>query len=149
VIAVLAGSSHNLALTAGGAVWSWGNGGGGQLGHGDQQHQLLPRKVEALTGQRPRCVGWRRPQPRHHRRVERWSATLREEERGSRKRCTAVTVTVLCMAPRPGRPKRGGEGEGAKQNGACSPRPLVSASVTYGHMLSSHMSSSMRLRPRH
>ena len=56
VIAVLAGSSHNLALTAGGAVWRWGNGGGGQLGHGDQQHQLLPRKVEALTGQRVLAV---------------------------------------------------------------------------------------------
>ena len=70
----------------------------------------------------------------------RWGATLREEERGSRERCTAVTATVLCMAPRPGRPKRGEEGEGAKQNGACSP----TASVTYMGVLSSHMSSSMR-----
>ena len=45
-------SVHSLALTADGAVWSWGDGGCGQLGHGDEQHQLLPKKVEAFAGQR-------------------------------------------------------------------------------------------------
>ena len=42
---------HSFAITADGAVWSWGEGGSGQLGHGDGQNQLLPKKVEAF-GQR-------------------------------------------------------------------------------------------------
>ena len=52
VIAVSAGSEHSLAITADGAVWSWGGGEDGLLGHGDEQNQLLPKKVEALIGQR-------------------------------------------------------------------------------------------------
>ena len=52
VVAVAAGTFHNLALSAGGAIWSWGSGGQGRLGHGDQQTQLLPKKIEAFTGQR-------------------------------------------------------------------------------------------------
>ena len=52
VVAVSAGQHHSLALTADGAVWSWGEGYFGKLGHGDQQHQLLPKKIEALAGQR-------------------------------------------------------------------------------------------------
>ena len=52
VVAVSAGGNHNLALTASGAVWSWGNGDYGTLGHGDQQNQLLPKKIEAFADQR-------------------------------------------------------------------------------------------------
>ena len=52
VVAVSAGGHHSLALTADGAVWSWGRGIFGRLGHGDQQDQLLPKKVEAFAGQR-------------------------------------------------------------------------------------------------
>jgi len=53
VVAVSAGAMHSLALTADGAVWSWGDGIFGRLGHGDhQQNQLLPKKVEALAGRR-------------------------------------------------------------------------------------------------
>jgi len=52
VVAVSAGSAHSLALTADGAVWSWGYGYDGRLGHSDQQHQPLPKKVEAFAGQR-------------------------------------------------------------------------------------------------
>ena len=52
VVAVSAGGEHSLALTADGAVWSWGYGGFGKLGHGDEQRQLRPKKVEALAGQR-------------------------------------------------------------------------------------------------
>ena len=51
VVAVSAGEEHNLAVTADGAVWSWGfNGRWGRLGHGDGQDQLLPKKIEALAG---------------------------------------------------------------------------------------------------
>ena len=39
-------------MTASGAVWSWGDGGFGQLGHGDTQDQLLPKAVDALAGRR-------------------------------------------------------------------------------------------------
>ena len=52
VVAVSAGDAHSLAITADGAVWSWGRGGNGRLGHGDQQNQLQPKKIEALTGRR-------------------------------------------------------------------------------------------------
>ena len=59
VVAVSAGDFHSLALTADGAVWSWGYGGHGRLGHGDEQNQLLPKKIEAIAGQCivRRCVG--------------------------------------------------------------------------------------------
>ena len=43
---------HSLALAADGAVWSWGSGDEGKLGHGDTHDQLLPKKVEALAGLR-------------------------------------------------------------------------------------------------
>ena len=56
VVAVSAGDVHCLALSADGAVWSWGYGEQGRLGHGDQQNQLLPKKVEALAGQRAVAV---------------------------------------------------------------------------------------------
>ena len=52
VVAVSAGRDHSLALTADGAVWSWGYGYQGRLGHGDTQSQLLPKKVEAFAGRR-------------------------------------------------------------------------------------------------
>jgi len=52
VVAVSAGMAHSLVLTADGALWSWGGGGNGRLGHGDEQKQLLPKKIEALAGQR-------------------------------------------------------------------------------------------------
>ena len=45
-------SPEGDALTADGAVWSWGDGYFGKLGHGDEQNQLLPKKVEAFAGQR-------------------------------------------------------------------------------------------------
>ena len=47
-----AGDNHTLAITADGSVWSWGRGGHGQLGHGDEQEQSLPKKIEAFAGQR-------------------------------------------------------------------------------------------------
>ena len=47
-----AAHNHSLALTADRAVWSWGLGTSGELGHGNQQRQLLPKKVEVFAGQR-------------------------------------------------------------------------------------------------
>ena len=52
VVAVSAGITHSLAITPDGSAWSWGNGGQGQLGHGDALNQLLPKKIEAFAGQR-------------------------------------------------------------------------------------------------
>ena len=47
VVAVSTGSAHSLALTADGAVYAWGLGERGCLGHGeDLSHQLLPKKIE-------------------------------------------------------------------------------------------------------
>ena len=43
-VSVSAGDAHNLALTAGGAVWSWGNGLFGQRGHGDEEGKKEQRK---------------------------------------------------------------------------------------------------------
>ena len=49
VVAVSAGYQHDsLALTANGAVFTWGKGEYGCLGHGeDLSNQLLPKKIEA------------------------------------------------------------------------------------------------------
>ena len=47
VVAVSAGLGHSLAITADGAVLTWGEGETGCLGHGeDRSNQLLPKKVE-------------------------------------------------------------------------------------------------------
>ena len=48
-----AGCLHSLAITADGAVWSWGYGAWGQLGHGDQQNQLLPKKFGSIARRPP------------------------------------------------------------------------------------------------
>ena len=56
VLVVSAGGEHSIALTADSAIWSWGYGGEGRLGHGDTQNQLLPKKIEALAGQRVLAV---------------------------------------------------------------------------------------------
>ena len=45
---VAAGALHSLALDAQGCVWSWGWGGNGRLGHGDEVHQSSPRLISAL-----------------------------------------------------------------------------------------------------
>ena len=45
---VAAGQMHSLAVTQSGALYSWGYGSFGQLGHGDKENQLLPKRVEGL-----------------------------------------------------------------------------------------------------
>ena len=52
VVQAAAGYGHSLALTRSGAVYSWGGAEYGELGHGDYEHQLLPRRIEALAGER-------------------------------------------------------------------------------------------------
>jgi E3 ubiquitin-protein ligase HERC2 len=42
------GERHSCALTADGALYSWGYGGDGQLGHGDFQVQTLPALITGL-----------------------------------------------------------------------------------------------------
>ena len=46
----MAALDHNLAITASGALYTWGYGGHGQLGHGDQLIQYLPKRIEGLQG---------------------------------------------------------------------------------------------------
>ena len=48
VVAVSAGRCHSIAITADSAVFTWGQGKDGCLGHGeDLSSQLLPKKIEA------------------------------------------------------------------------------------------------------
>ena len=48
-ISVACGSKHTLALTAYGAVFAWGYGGGGRLGCGDTRGLFRPKLVEFLN----------------------------------------------------------------------------------------------------
>ncbi|XP_066595212.1 E3 ubiquitin-protein ligase HERC2 [Prorops nasuta] len=48
MIAAHPDGKHNLALTQDGTVYSWGNGSGGQLGHGDTNSYDEPKIIEAL-----------------------------------------------------------------------------------------------------
>ena len=52
VVSVAAGSEHSLALAAEGALFSFGCGVDGQLGHGDTANQPQPKRVVALAKQR-------------------------------------------------------------------------------------------------
>jgi len=56
VLEVSAGGRHSLALSDEGVVFSFGRGVGGRLGHGEEEHQLAPRKVAALHSVRARAV---------------------------------------------------------------------------------------------
>ncbi|XP_070809971.1 RCC1 domain-containing protein 1 isoform X2 [Pituophis catenifer annectens] len=47
---LLLGLEHALLLAVGGALFSWGGGRHGQLGHGDLESRREPRPVEALQG---------------------------------------------------------------------------------------------------
>ena len=52
VVAIAAGCYHSMVLTDEGTVLSFGNGGFGKLGHGDQKTQYEPKVIEALRGVR-------------------------------------------------------------------------------------------------
>jgi len=40
-----AGLRHTAAVTEDGGVWAWGTGHGAQLGFGDREHRVVPRRV--------------------------------------------------------------------------------------------------------
>ena len=50
VAAVAAGRWHSLAVCERGGLYSWGNGGFGRLGHGDEESLHVPARVEGLRG---------------------------------------------------------------------------------------------------
>ncbi len=45
VVDAACGDLHSLAVTSGGELYSWGNNGFGQLGHGDNTHRSSPTRV--------------------------------------------------------------------------------------------------------
>jgi alpha-tubulin suppressor-like RCC1 family protein len=49
VIAIAAGSIHNLALKADGSVWAWGANSNGQLGDGTNENRSIPVQVSGIT----------------------------------------------------------------------------------------------------
>ena len=60
VVAAAAGVSHSAAVTEDGALWTWGCGEDGRLGHGDQEHRFVATEVvgAGLGGGRiGRCRG--------------------------------------------------------------------------------------------
>lgn len=48
VVTVAAGAVHSLAVTSHGALFSFGRGEGGRLGHGDEDERLVPTRVQGL-----------------------------------------------------------------------------------------------------
>jgi len=50
VVAMSAGNLHSLAVAQTGAVYSWGGGLFGALGHGGEAAEEAPRRIESLTG---------------------------------------------------------------------------------------------------
>jgi len=52
VIGVSAGAHHTAVWTKAGEIFTFGNGDDGKLGHGAEQHESVPRLVEALAGEK-------------------------------------------------------------------------------------------------
>ena len=52
VVCVSAGDIHSLVVVQRGAVFSFGSGGYGKLGHGDEVNRLTPKWVEGLANER-------------------------------------------------------------------------------------------------
>jgi len=49
VVQLSLGTSHSAALTEAGKVFTWGYGGDGRLGHGDQSDMLVPKALDVLA----------------------------------------------------------------------------------------------------
>ena len=56
VVSAAARDVHSAALTEDGALWTWGGGGFGQLGHDDRKRRLVPTEV-AKAGLRGGPIG--------------------------------------------------------------------------------------------
>ena len=52
VCSVTAGVGASCAVSAAGALFTWGSGQFGRLGHGEKANYLAPRRVEALQAER-------------------------------------------------------------------------------------------------
>ena len=52
-----AGAAQSGVVTSGGAVWTWGYGRGGRLGHKGEQDELVPRELGGQFGG-PRPSRW-------------------------------------------------------------------------------------------
>jgi alpha-tubulin suppressor-like RCC1 family protein len=50
VVQVAAGQEHSMVLTAAGQLWTWGDGGSGQLGHGGKESLDVPMVVDGIGG---------------------------------------------------------------------------------------------------
>ena len=61
VTSVAAGWEHSLLLTASGEVYSFGRGGSGRLGHGDEVGRATPTLVSALRPVRDTRVAAMKP----------------------------------------------------------------------------------------
>ena len=57
VRALACGHNHTAALTSDGVVYTWGGGAYGRLGHGDEDNQHTPKRVEALASVRALACG--------------------------------------------------------------------------------------------
>jgi len=57
VRAVAAGGGHSLVVSVGGDAYSFGLGAEGQLGHGNDINQLLPKRIEAIANVRAVAAG--------------------------------------------------------------------------------------------
>ena len=56
IAAVSAGQVHCALITTRGALYTWGYGGSGRLGHGDEEDRHRPARVRALRKHRVSCV---------------------------------------------------------------------------------------------
>jgi len=57
ITAIAAGYEHSLAMTAGGAVWSWGSNYSGQLGDGSNANRSVPGRVAGIASVRSIAAG--------------------------------------------------------------------------------------------
>ena len=56
VAGIAAGNVHTIVWTTAGAVYTFGWGDAGRLGHGGEEEELLPRDVQALEGRKVVCA---------------------------------------------------------------------------------------------
>ena len=56
VVSLAAGFAHTAALSDSGALYTWGSGKLGRLGHGSDPDEVLPRQIALLSNQTVRDV---------------------------------------------------------------------------------------------